>query len=251
MYRIPSSFAEQVVIITGGADGLGYALAERLAGKGARIALFDMDKDKVAASAAKLGTAARGHVVDVTSSPAVEAAVGAVFGEFGRIDVLVNSAGLTGQTGIKTHEVEERDFDRVFAVNVRGPFLTSKFTLPHMVQQGYGRILHVASIAGKEGNAGMLAYSASKAAVIGLTKSMGKEYAETGVLVNAVAPAVIRTAMVAAMPREQVEYMTSRIPMKRCGELEEFAALAEFVVSPENAFTTGFTFDLSGGRAVY
>lgn len=251
MHCQPTSFENQVVIITGGADGLGYALASRLAGKGAHIALFDVDKDKLEKSASTLGEKARGHVVDVTSSAAVDSAIRAVLADLGRIDVLVNSAGLTGRTGIKTHEVEEQDFERVFAVNVRGAFLTSKFALPHMVKQAYGRILHVASIAGKEGNAGMLAYSASKAAVIGLTKAMGKEYAETGVLVNAVAPAVIRTAMVAAMPREQVEYMTSRIPMKRCGELEEFASLAEFAVSPANGFTTGFTFDLSGGRAVY
>jgi 3-oxoacyl-[acyl-carrier protein] reductase len=136
-------------------------------------------------------------------------------------------------------------------VNVRGPFLTSKAVVPFMLRRGYGRVLHIASIAGKEGNAGMLAYSTSKAAVIGLTKVQGKDYAGTGVTVNALAPAVINTPMVAALPEAQVKYMTDKIPMKRCGSLDEVAAIAAFIVSPEASFTTGFTFDLTGGRAVY
>lgn len=251
MNQIPTSLAEQTVIITGGADGLGFALAVELAGQGAKVCLFDVDGSKVQTASAELGTPARGYEVDVTSSSAVNEAVEDILSGMGRIDVLVNCAGITGRTGLKSHEVDECDFERVFAVNVRGPFLTCKAVLPQMVLQGYGRILNVASIAGKEGNAGMMAYSASKAAVIGLTKSMGKEYAETGVLINAIAPAVIRTAMVAAMPASQVEYMTSRIPMRRCAELAEFTAVAGFAISPANGFSTGFTFDLSGGRAVY
>lgn len=189
--------------------------------------------------------------MDTCDVSSVSRAVRAITDEFQRIDVLVNCAGITGKTGLKSHEVSVEDFDRVLAVNIRGSFLTCQAVLPHMLRQNHGRILNIASIAGKEGNAGMVAYSASKAAVIGMTKSMGKEYAETGVTVNALAPAVIQTALVDAMPAGQVRYMTDKIPMKRCGTLEEFAAMAEFIVSPANSFTTGFTFDLSGGRAVY
>jgi NAD(P)-dependent dehydrogenase (short-subunit alcohol dehydrogenase family) len=143
------------------------------------------------------------------------------------------------------------DFDRVMNVNVRGSFIMFQAVIGHMLARNYGRILYIASVSGKEGNAGMLAYSTSKAAVIALAKVQGKEYAETGITVNALAPAVIRTAMVEALPEMQVKYMTEKIPMKRCGTTDEFAAMAAFIVSPENSFTTGFTFDLTGGRATY
>jgi 3-oxoacyl-[acyl-carrier protein] reductase len=246
-----TSFAEQVAIITGGADGLGLALAEKLVGQGTTVCLFDINQAKLDAATERLGAKAKGYVVDVSSPEQVDGAVAAIVAEFGRVDILVNSAGITGKTNLKSHEVEVKDFERVFSLNVLGSFLTCKAVLPHMVEKNYGRILNVASIAGKEGNAGMVAYSSSKAAVIGMTKSMGKEYAETGITINALAPAVVRTAMVAAMPEAQVDYMTSKIPMKRCGSLEEFANVAEFIVSPANSFTTAFTFDLSGGRAVY
>jgi 3-oxoacyl-[acyl-carrier protein] reductase len=165
--------------------------------------------------------------------------------------VLVNSAGVTGKTNIKSHEVQTADLRFVFEVNFMGSFFTTRATLPWMLKQSYGRILHIASVAGKEGNAGMLAYSASKAAVIGMTKVQGKEYAESGVTVNALAPAVIQTPMVDAMPEAQVKYMTDKIPMKRCGTLEEIAHMAAFIVSPGTGFTTGFTFDMTGGRATY
>jgi 3-oxoacyl-[acyl-carrier protein] reductase len=171
--------------------------------------------------------------------------------EHGRIDVLVTAAGITGQTGIKTHEVQPADFDRVLELNVRAMFLCIRAVLPTMLAADYGRIVNIASISGKDGNAGMLAYSTSKAAVIGLTKVIGKEYAETGITCNAIAPAVVRTAMVDALPPEQVRYMTDKIPMKRTGEIEEIAAMAAFVASRECSFSTGFTFDASGGRAVY
>ncbi|HVY75670.1 MAG TPA: SDR family oxidoreductase, partial [Puia sp.] len=160
-------------------------------------------------------------------------------------------AGITGKTNIKSHEVSSENLRAVFDVNFMGSYLTSKYVLPWMLKRNYGRILHIASIAGKEGNAGMLAYSASKAAVIGMTKVQGKEYAETGITINALAPAVIRTPLVEVMPEEQVKYMTDKIPMKRCGTLEEVADCAAFIISPANSFTTGFTFDLSGGRATY
>jgi NAD(P)-dependent dehydrogenase (short-subunit alcohol dehydrogenase family) len=241
----------RICLITGGADGLGLALATRLAASSAVTCLFDIHEGKLAEARNKLGDRCRTYLVDICNASSVSRAVQEIIVEFHRIDVLVNCAGITEKTGLPSHEVPVEDFDRVFAVNVRGSFLTCQAVLPHMLRQNQGRILNIASIAGKEGNAGMVAYSASKAAVIGMTKSMGKDYAETGVTVNALAPAVIRTALVEAMPDAQVRYMTDKIPMKRCGTLEEFAAMAEFIVSPANSFTTGFTFDLSGGRAVY
>lgn len=246
-----SAFQDQVAIITGGADGLGRALAERLQAAGAQLALLDINPEKLNRAREELGGSPATFVTDVSSAADVQSAFDAIAGKFGRIDILVNSAGITGKTNTRSHEVPVEDFDRVLALNLRGTFLTCQAALPRMLERGYGRILNIASIAGKEGNAGMVAYSSSKAAVIGLTKSMGKEYAETGVTINALAPAVIRTAMVEALPDAQVKYMTDKIPMKRCGTLEEFAATAEFIVSPANSFTTGFTFDLSGGRAVY
>ncbi len=241
----------QVAIITGGADGLGFALARRLSQRGVKIALWDIHEEKIARAASRIGPNARPQRVDVTDPAQARAAVEALLAEFGRIDILVNCAGITGKTNIKSHEVDLADFDRVMNINVRGSLIAFQAVIGAMLSRNYGRILHVASIAGKEGNAGMLAYSTSKAAVIGMTKTQGKEYAETGIRINALAPAVIRTEMVAALPGDQVAYMTDKIPMKRCGELEEFATVAEFIVSPQNSFTTAFTFDLSGGRAVY
>lgn len=246
-----SPFLNRVAIITGGADGLGFALARRLVGAGATVCLLDIDAAKLDHAHETLGEKCRTFVTDLCDEAAVVKAVSEVAATCGRIDALVNSAGITGKTNLKSHEVDVANFDLVLKLNVRGTFLTCQAVLPHMVKANYGRILNIASIAGKEGNAGMVAYSTSKAAVIGLTKSMGKEYAETGVTINALAPAVIQTALVDAMPAAQVKYMTDKIPMKRCGTLEEFAAMAEFIISPANSFTTGFTFDLSGGRAVY
>ncbi len=242
---------DQVCLITGGADGLGLAVAGTLAAQGAIVCLLDRNAAALEAARAQLGERARAHTLDITDEAAVAATVAAIAKEHGRVDALINCAGITGQTNLRSHEVAVDDFERVWAVNVKGTFLTCRAVLPHMLERGYGRILNVASISGKDGNAGMVAYSSSKAAVIGLTKAMGKEYAETGITINAIAPAVIRTAMVAALPEEQVRYMTDKIPMKRCGTLEEFAQMAAFIVSPQNSFTTGFTFDLSGGRAVY
>jgi NAD(P)-dependent dehydrogenase (short-subunit alcohol dehydrogenase family) len=158
---------------------------------------------------------------------------------------------IVGNTGIKTEDVDADNFDAVFRVNVHGIFNGCKAVLPFMKAKGYGRIVNIASIAGKEGNAGMLAYSASKAAVIGLTKTIGKEYAESGVTCNALAPAVVRTEMVEAMPPEQVKYMTDKIPMKRCGTIDEIASMVCFMASSESSFTTGFCFDATGGRSVY
>jgi 3-oxoacyl-[acyl-carrier protein] reductase len=190
------------------------------------------------------------YEVDITVEEEVKKAIDTI-GKNGRIDILVNSAGITGITNIKSHETSAENIRKVFEVNFMGSYYTSKYVIPYMLKNTYGRILHIASVAGKEGNAGMLAYSASKAAVIGMAKVQGKEYAETGITVNALAPAVIQTAMVDAMPPEQVKYMTDKIPMKRCGSLDEVANLALYIVSSLNSFTTGFTFDLTGGRATY
>lgn len=244
-------FNGQVAIVTGAASGIGLAIAQHLLTEGASVALFDFNEDGLRHSfdAESEGVLLAG--VDVTDESRVNEAVGQVLARFGRIDILVNCVGITGITNIKSHEVSSENLHKVFEVNFMSCFYMSKAVLPIMLSQQYGRVLHIASIAGKEGNAGMLAYSASKAAVIGMTKVQGKEYAETGITINALAPAVIRTPLVDAMPEAQVMYMTDKIPMKRCGSLDEAANLAAYIVSPKNSFTTGFTFDLSGGRATY
>jgi 3-oxoacyl-[acyl-carrier protein] reductase len=240
----------QTAVITGGADGLGFALAKKLHSLGTHVFLLDRDKGKLEKACAVLEGAGSLYV-DVTDETAVREAIGGVVTQRGNIHILINSAGITGQTNVKSHDLDTIDFEQVLRINLFGCFHTSKALLPGMLEQGYGRILHIASIAGKEGNAGMTSYSCSKAAVIALAKVQGKETAGSGVTVNALAPAVIRTEMVAAMPAEQVKYMTDKIPMGRCGTLEELAAIGAFIVSPEASFTTGFTFDLSGGRATY
>mgnify|MGYP003577124745 FL=1 len=240
-----AEFAGQVAVVTGAASGLGLAIARRLHDQGAQVALLDLNQ------APEIGERAVSFPVDLTNEDAVVNVVNQVGERFGRIDILVNSAGITGQTNIKSHEVSTEDLRLVFEVNFMASFFTARAVVPWMLKRNYGRILHIASVAGKEGNAGMLAYSASKAAVIGMTKVQGKEYAETGITINALAPAVIQTPMVDAMPEAQVKYMTDKIPMKRCGTLDEIAHMAEFIVSPGTGFTTGFTFDMTGGRATY
>ncbi len=242
---------EQQAVITGGASGIGLAIAKRLHGLGVKVVLCDLDLKKLEVSQKVVGNNTRTLSVEVTDLKAVEAAIGGLVKESGPIDILVNSAGTTGVTNVKGHEVDPANVDLVFRVNFFGSYHTSRAVVPGMLQQKYGRILNIASIAGKDGNAGMMAYSASKAAVIGMTKVQGKELAESGITVNALAPAVIRTPMVEALPQTQVTYMTDKIPMKRCGTLDEIAAMAAFIVSPEASFTTGFTFDLTGGRATY
>jgi len=246
-----TAFSGQVGIVTGAASGLGAAIAAKLAGAGVKLVLLDRDAQGLAKIRGKLQTDSESYVVDITDEKQVSECIDTVVAQYQSIDILVNCAGITGQTNIKSHEVSTDDMQRVFDVNFKGSFLLSKYVLPVMLRGHYGRILHIASISGKEGNAGMLAYSASKSAVIGMAKVQGKEYAGTGITVNALAPAVIQTAMVEALPEEQVKYMTDKIPMKRCGSLEEAADMAAFIVSPQCSFTTGFTFDLSGGRATY
>lgn len=243
------SFEGQAAVITGAASGLGLEIAKNLSEQGVSLVLLDKNSDTL--NIVKERLKCECFAVNITSEHEVQEVIKKIDARFGRIDILVNSAGITGRTNLKSHETDTEDLQQVFNVNFMGSYYTSKYVLPLMLRNTYGRVLHIASIAGKEGNAGMLAYSASKAAVIGMTKVQGKEYAETGITVNALAPAVIRTALVEAMPEEQVKYMTDKIPMKRCGTLQEAANLALYILSPLNSFTTGFTFDLSGGRATY
>ena len=249
-------FAEQTAIVTGGARGIGFAVAAELAARGAAVCLVDLD----AAALAKASDALRRRVPgarvafesgDVADAGFAGRAVAAVVRRWRRLDVLVQAAGVTGVTGVTTENVDLADFDRVMRVNTRGIFCMCRAALPTMRAADYGRIVNIASIAGKEGNAGMLAYSASKAAVIALTKVVGKELAKTNVTCNALCPAVVRTEMVAAMPAAQVKYMTDKIPMGRTGTLDEIASLVAFIASRECSFTTGFCFDATGGRATY
>ncbi len=251
MVGLPSPYT---VAIVGAASGIGRSAAKLLGARGAAIVCLDRDIDGATDTAEEImvaGGSAEAHAIDVTDASAQSIVWKKVISDSGQLHAVVNCAGVTGKTNLKAHQVDPEDFDLVYRINLLGPLLVSQAVLPHMLEKNYGRILHIASIAGKEGNAGMTAYSATKAGVIGLVKSMGKDYAETGITVNALAPAVIRTPMVAALPEAQVKYMTDKIPMKRCGELDEAAEMIAWIVSPACSFTTGFTFDLSGGRAVY
>ena len=240
----------RVAIVTGGADGSGKAISIRLATEGAKVCLFDKDIELLERTAKEVPGSSF-YQVDISDDSAVSAAFNEVVNTEDKVDVVVNCAGIVGPNAKKINEVEVDDFDRVYAVNLRGSFSVIKYALRHMEKQNYGRILLFASIAGKEGNAGMTAYSATKAGVLGLTKSAAKDFAETGITINTIAPAVIRTAMVDALDQWQVDYMTEKIPMKRCGTLEEITSLACWIVSEEASFNTGAVFDLSGGRATY
>lgn len=248
-------FENQVAIVTGGADGIGREIAGRLAREGAAVTIFDVDQEKATAACGQFaedGLRVESEIVDISDDASVKAAIDAVAARNeNRLDVVVNCAGIVGPTSTKITEVSVEDFDKVYAINLRGTFSVTKHAVAAMEPRNYGRILNFASIAGKEGNAGMEPYSATKAGVIGLVKAAGKEFAETGITINAIAPAVIRTAMVDACDPAQVKYMTDKIPMKRCGTLEEVAALSCWIVSQEASFNTGYTFDLTGGRAVY
>ncbi|GAA4454805.1 SDR family NAD(P)-dependent oxidoreductase [Nibrella saemangeumensis] len=247
-------FTDQVAIVTGGADGIGKAIARRLASEGATLALFDINERSLQQTVAEFneqGYPATGYAVDISQEQPVAEAIRAVDGTFGRLDIMVNSAGIVGPTSTKITDYAVADFDRIYGINLRGAFLMTKYAVKAMEKRNYGRILHLASIAGKEGNPFMAGYSSTKAGVIGLVKGIGKEYAETGITVNGIAPAVIRTAMNENTAPEQLAYMTAKIPMKRLGTVEEVAALAAWIVSAEASFNTGVIFDLSGGRATY
>jgi len=230
-------FTDRVALVTGGASGIGAATAKRLRDGGAKVAVFDR-----AEPADVTG--------DISRSADIEAAVERVESQLGPIEILVNSAGVPGQS-LHTVDVPDEEWERVLAVNATGSFYACRAVIPAMVARGYGRIVLVASIAGKEGNPMAAAYSASKAAVIGLTKAIGKDLAGTGVLVNCIAPAVIETPILEGLSQEHVDYMVERIPLGRLGTPEEVASLICFLASEELSFSTGAAFDISGGRAVY
>ena len=247
-------FSSQIAIITGGAQGIGFTIAERLAMEGAKVWLFDTNEGLLTEADEKIkkgGGFAESIMVDITDEAALVSAFDRVISRDKKLDIMINAAGIVGPTGTKIDAIDYGAFEKTCKVNLSGSFLMTKHAIKAMLPNNYGRILLIASIAGKEGNAGMCAYSASKAGTIGLVKSVGKEYAEKGITVNALAPATVMTAMVHAMPTAQVKYMTDKIPMQRCGELNEVASLATWIVSPEASFNTAFTFDLTGGRAVY
>ena len=237
-----SRFDGRVALVTGGSSGIGAAVCRRLLDEGARVASFDLAEG---APEGVLGIAG-----DVSSSADVEAAVTRIEAEFGPVDVLVCSAGITGDS-LRTVDVDDDEWRRVFAINSDGVFFCNRAVVGGMTERGYGRIVNVASIAGKEGNPMAAAYSASKASVIALTKAIGKDLAGTGVLVNAIAPAVIETPLLAQVSEEHINYMVERIPMGRLGQAEEVAALVCWLASEECSFSTGATYDISGGRAVY
>ena len=244
-------FKGQVAIITGAASGIGLAISLKLLKEGAQVVLLDINRAGLNNEFRKYQTKAKLFAIDVTDEQLINKTIKKVMDLFGRIDILINCAGITGVVDGLSHEVSSDDLRKVFELNFMSSFYTTKAVIPQMLKMKYGRILHMASIAGKEGNIRMLAYSSSKAAVIGMTKVQGKEYAETGITINALAPAVIRTPLVDDLSGVQVKYMTDKIPMKRCGTLEEISNLVAYIVSKQNSFTTGFTFDLTGGRATY
>jgi 3-oxoacyl-[acyl-carrier protein] reductase len=241
----------RAVIVTGGASGIGRAIVERVAQSGAKVAIWDVN-EKTMASAANSVSGTKVHVVkvDVTSLAEVEAAFRSTLAALGRVDALVNSAGVAGKNAM-LWEYAVDDWLRIVDINLHGTFYTCRTVVPHMINNGYGRIVNIASIAGKEGNPNLSAYSAAKAAVIGLTKSLGKELAKSGVIVNSIAPAAIRTPIFDQVTPAFIDYMLSKIPMGRFGLVEEAAAMICWMCTEECSFTTGACFDLSGGRATY
>jgi 2-dehydro-3-deoxy-L-rhamnonate dehydrogenase (NAD+) len=228
-------FSGRTAVVTGGAQGIGAAIADRLRTSGARVHVWDLDGSSP---------------VDVSEPHAVQAATQRALQELGRIDVLVNNAGIAGRNA-PTVEYPVEEWERVLRVNLTGQFLCARAVAPHMVAAGYGRIVNIASVAGKEGNPNASAYSVSKAGVIALTKSLGKELAGSGVLANCITPAAAKTAIFDQMSEMHIEYMLSKIPMKRFVRVEEIAALACWLASEECSFSTGAVFDISGGRATY
>ncbi len=251
---IHERFKNKVAVITGGADSIGKGVACRLAKEGAAVALFDINQDlleKTVCGFQQMGLQAKGYVVDISNETEVAEAITQVEKEFSSIDILVNAAGIVGLTNTKITEFPAAEFDKIYQINLRGTFLVTKYVLQVMKKTGNGRLLLIASIAGKEGNPGMIGYSSTKAGVIGLVKGVAKEFADTNITVNGLAPAVIRTSMNNNTSSEQLAYMTAKIPMQRLGTVDEVAAMSCFIVSDENSFSTGFIYDISGGRATY
>lgn len=237
-------------IVTGGASGLGLAITQRLVQSGAKVSIWDVNPQKMAEAADLFGKQVQVDLVDVSQIDQVEAAFARTLAAFDRVDALVCSAGIAGPTAPKW-EYSVRDWIRVYEVNVNGVFFCCRTVVPHMIQNGYGRIVNMASVAGKEGNANSSGYSASKAAVIGLTKALARETIRLGVIVNSMAPAAVRTAIFDQLTQQHIDAALSKIPMGRFGTPEEIAALVAWACTEECSFTSGATFDLSGGRATY
>jgi 3-oxoacyl-[acyl-carrier protein] reductase len=243
-------FEGRTAIVTGGAQGIGLAIVKRLLDSGATVRIWDRDKALLDRTVGALSGSASGASVDVTDAGAIAKATDDALRALGRIDVLVNNAGIAGMA-VPTIEYTVEEWEKVLKVNLTGPFLTCRAIAPHMVKGKYGRIVNIASIAGKEGNPNASAYSASKAGVIALTKSLGKELAQTGVLVNCVTPAAAKTAIFDQITQQHIDYMLAKIPMGRFVKVEEIAALVCWLASEDCAFSTGSVFDISGGRATY
>jgi NAD(P)-dependent dehydrogenase (short-subunit alcohol dehydrogenase family) len=247
-------FENQFAVISGAAEGLGYGIADRLGSEGASLALLDNNEALLFKSVNVLrekGYDVEGFIADVSIEDQVKQAMESAGTRFGKIDIMVNSAGIVGPTSTKITDYPVDEYDKIYQVNLRGSFLMTKYAIKIMEKNNYGRILLIASMAGKEGNPFMTGYSSMKAGVIGLVKGIGKEYAQTGITVNGLAPAVIKTAMNDKTAPEQLAYMTAKIPMGRLGRVEEVASIVSWIVSKEASFTTGFIFDISGGRATY
>jgi 3-oxoacyl-[acyl-carrier protein] reductase len=245
-----SRFAGRVAVVTGGVSGIGAAISARFAAEGARLAIWDRDASALSAIAEKLGVTCHTEHLDLVDADAVQRAADATAKALGTIDILVASAGVTGPNA-PSWEYPVADWQRVIDVNVNGVYYSNRAVVPHMLRGGYGRIVNIASVAGKEGNPNAAAYSASKAAVIGLTKSLGKELAKTEIRANCVTPAAVRTPIFDQMTQEHIDFMLSKIPMGRFGGVEEVAALVCWLASEEASFSTGAVFDCSGGRATY
>ena len=247
------NLTDRVAIVTGAGQGIGEAIALRLARAGANIAIVDLNLEQAEKAAARVRETGRKCLAvrcDVSKATDVNAMRDAVLKEFGRIDILVNNAGIAGKN-VPMIEIEEDEWDHIITVDLKSVYLCCRAVLPHMIERGYGKIVNVASVAGKEGNPGLVPYSAAKAGVIGLTKALAKEVVTKGIYVNAVAPAVIETPILKTLTEQQISYMTSRIPMGRVGKPEEVAAVIHFLASDDSSFVTAQCYDVSGGRATY
>jgi NAD(P)-dependent dehydrogenase (short-subunit alcohol dehydrogenase family) len=243
-------FDKRVAVITGGASGVGLEVATRIVAEGGKVSLWDRDAATLAKAAASMGGAAHTVQVDVTDAEKIAGAAQTVYSKLGRIDILVASAGITGPT-VKLWEFPVEEWRRVIDIDLNGIFNSCRAIVPLMLKNDYGRIVNISSVAGKEGNPNASAYSTAKAGVIGLTKSLGKELATTGVRVNCVTPAAFKSPILQQVPQSHIDFMKSKIPMGRLGEASEVAALVCWLASEECSFSTGATFDVSGGRSTY
>ena len=240
----------RVAVVTGGAQGFGRAITERFIASGAKVAIWDVDQRLADKTADEVGGDTKVYALDVSDFSAIEKARDATINDLGKIDILVNNAGVAGANAT-VWDTPVEEWRRVMRINLDGPFVCSKAVVPHMIAQKYGRIVNIASIAGKEGNPNAAHYSASKAGVIALTKSLGKELAGYDIAVNAVTPAAAKTAIFDQITQQHIDFMLSKIPRARFVLVEELASLVAWMASEENSFTTGAVFDISGGRATY